>query len=44
MGRDAKVAGKSAEWSENNQLMARFEHLLEKEGGPEDGCVWEDME
>ena len=33
-----------AEWSENNQLMARLEHLLEKEGGPEDGCVWEDME
>ena len=37
MGRDAKVAGKY-------QLMARLEHLLEKEGGPEDGCVWEDME
>ena len=32
------------EWSQNNQLMSRMEHLLEKEGGPEDGCVWEDME
>ena len=32
------------EWSQNNQLMSRMEHLLEKEGGPEDGFVWEDME
>ena len=49
MGRDTKLAGNLCtlplvEWSQNNQLMSRMEHLLEKEGGPEDGCVWEDME
>ena len=33
-----------AEWSGNNQLMARLGQLLEDEGGTEDGCIWEDME